>query len=52
MNVALDRTLILLIEHKDMMFQLIDYMDQNQRKDIPTQVFINSYACQIERFKQ
>lgn len=47
MNVALDRTLILLIEHKDMMFQLIDYMDQNQRKDIPTQVFINSMLAKL-----
>lgn len=48
MNVALDRTLILLIEHKDMMFQLIDYMDQNQRKDIPTQVFINSMLAKLD----
>jgi len=43
MNVSLDRTLILLIKHKDLMFQLIDYMDQNQRKDLPTQVFYNAY---------
>ena len=48
MNVALDRTLILLIEHKDMMFQLIDYIDQNQRKDIPTQVFINSMLAKLD----
>jgi len=48
MNVALDRTLILLIEHKDMMFQLIDYMDQNRRKDIPTQVFINSMLAKLD----
>lgn len=48
MNVALDRTLILLIEHKDMMFQLIDYMDQNQRKDLPTEVFFNSIRAKLE----
>ena len=48
MNVALDRTLILLIGHKDMMFQLIDYMDQNQRKDLPTEVFYNSIRAKLE----
>ncbi len=48
MIVALDRTLILLIEHKDMMFQLIDYMDQNQRKDLPTEVFFNSIRSKLE----
>ena len=48
MNVALDRTLILLIEHKDMMFQLIDYMDQNQRKDLPTEVFYNSIRAKLK----
>ncbi len=48
MNVALDRTLILLIEHKDMMFQLIDYMDQNQRKDLPAEVFFNSTRAKLE----
>ncbi len=48
MIVALDRTLILLIEHKDMMFQLIDYMDQNQRKDLPTEVFFNSIRGKLE----
>lgn len=41
MHVALDRTLILLIEHKDVMFSLIDYMDSHQRKDVPTEVFFN-----------
>jgi hypothetical protein len=48
MNVSLDRTLILLIEHKDLMFQLIDYMDQNQRKDLPTQVFFNACRKKFE----
>jgi len=48
MNIALDRTLILLIEHKDMMFRLIDYMDQNQRKDLPTQVFFNSIRIKLD----
>lgn len=48
MNVALDRTLILLIEHKDMMFQLIDYMDQNQRKDLPAEVFFNGIRAKLE----
>jgi hypothetical protein len=48
MNVALDRTLILLIEHKDMMFRLIDYMDQSQRKDLPTEVFFNSIHAKLE----
>jgi len=48
MNVALDRTLILLIEHKDMMFRLIDYMDQNQRKDLPAEVFFNSIHAKLE----
>ena len=48
MIVALDRTLILLIEHKDMMFQLIDYMDQNQRKDLPTEVFFNSIRGKLK----
>ncbi len=47
MNVALDRTLILLIEHKDMMFRLIDYMDQHQRKDLPTEVFFNSIHAKL-----
>jgi hypothetical protein len=47
MNVALDRTLILLIEHKDMMFQLIDFMDKNQRKDLPTEVFFNSIHAKL-----
>ena len=42
MHIALDRTLVLLIEHKDLMFGFIDYMDQNQRKDLPEQVFTNS----------
>ncbi len=48
MNVALDRTLILLIEHKDLMFQLIDYMDQQQRKDLPTEVFFNSIRAKLD----
>ncbi len=48
MTVSLDRTLILLIEHKDLMFQLIDYMDQNQRKDLPTQAFYNAYRKKTE----
>lgn len=47
MNVALDRTLILLIEHKDMMFKLIDYMDKNQRKDLPAEVFFNSIHVKL-----
>jgi hypothetical protein len=47
MQIALDRTLILLIEHKDLMFRLIDYMDQNQRKDMPTQVFFNSMGDKL-----
>ncbi|MFI3185227.1 MAG: hypothetical protein QX198_04535 [Methylococcaceae bacterium] len=48
MNVALDRTLILLIEHKDLMFQLIDYMDQQQRQDLPTEVFFNSIRVKLD----
>jgi len=48
MNVSLDRTLILLIRNKDLMFQLIDYMDENQRKDLPTQAFYN--AC-LKKFE-
>lgn len=48
MNVAIDRTLILLIEHKDMMFRMIDYMDHNQRKDLPTEVFFNSIHAKLE----
>ncbi|MCX7092975.1 MAG: hypothetical protein NTY50_05945 [Methylobacter sp.] len=48
MNIALDRTLILLIEHKDMMFQLIDYMDQHQRKDLPTEVFYNAIRAKFD----
>lgn len=47
MNVALDRTLILLIENKNIMFRLIDYMDQNQRKDLPAEVFFNSIHAQL-----
>jgi hypothetical protein len=47
MHIALDRTLILLIEHKDLMFGFIDYMDQNQRKDIPEQVFTNSMIAML-----
>jgi hypothetical protein len=48
MSVALDRTLILLIEHKDMMFRLIDYMDQNQRKDLPAEVFFNVMHTKLQ----
>ncbi len=48
MSVSLDRTLILLIEHKDMMFRLIDYMDQNQRKDLPAEVFFNVMHSKLE----
>lgn len=47
MHIALDRTLVLLIEHKDLMFGFIDYMDQNQRKDIPEQVFTNSMVAKL-----
>lgn len=47
MHIALDRTLVLLIEHKDLMFGFIDYMDQNQRKDIPEQVFTNSMIAKL-----
>ena len=47
MHIALDRTLVLLIEHKDLMFNFIDYMDQNQRKDIPEQVFTNSMIAKL-----
>ncbi|HIL04030.1 MAG TPA: hypothetical protein EYG05_06115 [Candidatus Thioglobus autotrophicus] len=47
MHIALDRTLILLIEHKELMFGFIDYMDQNQRKDIPEQVFTNSMIAKL-----
>lgn len=47
MHIALDRTLILLIEHKDLMFRFIDYMDKNQRKDIPEQIFTNSMIAKL-----
>ena len=47
MHIALDRTLILLIEHKDLMFNFIDYMDHNQRKDIPEQVFTHSMRAKL-----
>ncbi|WP_305908088.1 hypothetical protein Q9L42_012390 [Methylomarinum sp. Ch1-1] len=48
MHVALDRTLILLIEHKELMFRLIDYMDGNQRRDLPAEVFFNSLRAKLE----
>ena len=48
MHIALDRTLVLLIEHKDLMFSFIDYMDTNQRKDIPEQVFTNSMIAKLD----
>ncbi|MEW5010516.1 MAG: hypothetical protein RPR28_06665 [Cycloclasticus sp.] len=49
MHIALDRTLILLISHKELMFQFIDYMDQNHRKEIPSQVFIHCLKAKLER---
>lgn len=47
MHISLDRTLILLIDHKDIMFRLIDYMDQFKRKDLPAEVFYNSINAKI-----
>jgi hypothetical protein len=49
MHVALDRTLILLIDHKELMFQFIDYMDHNRRKDLPTQFYTNSLRAKLDR---
>jgi len=49
--IALDRTLILLIEHKDVMYRLIDYMDLHQRKDVPTEVFFNCIKDKITSVK-
>jgi hypothetical protein len=51
MHIALDRTLILLIEHKDVMYSLIDYMDLHQRKDVSTEVFFNCIKHKITSIK-
>ena len=49
MQIALDRTLILLIEYKGIMFSFIDYMDEKQRKDIPKEVFINIMFATLKK---
>ncbi len=49
MQIALDRTLVLLIEHKRIMFKFIDYMDEKQRKDIPVHVFTNIILATLKK---
>jgi hypothetical protein len=50
--IALDRTLILLIEHKDMMFKMIDYMDEHQLYEIQIEVFIHTFKTKLNSLNE
>jgi hypothetical protein len=49
MQVSLDRTLVLLIDYKGIMFSFIDYMDEKQRKDIPEEIFTNIMLAKLKK---
>jgi len=49
--IALDRTLILLIEHKEVMFKIIDYMDEHQLYEIPIEVFTRTLKAKLNSLK-
>lgn len=45
--IALEHTLVLLIEHKEVMFKFIDYMDEHQLYEIPIEVFTQTIRAKL-----